>query len=89
MPGTVTRERPPHEGPKGLTSIFMWGMGWGRGLTVPWHVVRKCPQPPGLPQVCWPCLARNAKSCCLPFCGPFLPLGVVTRMQRGVGTALQ
>lgn len=31
MPGTVARARSLHEGPKGLTSIFMWGMGWGRG----------------------------------------------------------
>lgn len=58
-----------------------WARAGAQGSAVPWHVMRKCPLPPGLSQVCWPCLARNAKSCCPPFCDPFLPLGVAISMR--------
>lgn len=52
-----------------------------RGSVVLQHVVGKCPLPPGLPQVCSPCLAKNATSCCLIFPQPLCCSWRVRRVQ--------
>lgn len=96
VPGTVTRARPPREGPKCHQHFHVHFGCLGHGLGMEPRAVQfpgcgeEMPSAPrAAPALARPCLARNAKSCCPPSCGPFLCLGVVRRMQRGVGAALQ